>query len=131
MVLDAGSFKSHTDELLLHTTYPILSANFSPPSDELVQDYLKSKSIDVFAITRGEQFILAHELGIDFEVPILPRKTIDTLGAGDIFHGAFTKYILESNFKVSLESASKVAGLSCQFLGTRKWSSEISGESIN
>jgi sugar/nucleoside kinase (ribokinase family) len=52
-------------------------------------------------------------------MPVLP---VDTLGAGDIFHGAFCHYLLECNdFLLSLERAGEVASLSCTSLGTRAW----------
>ncbi|PMB30496.1 ribokinase, partial [Fischerella thermalis CCMEE 5319] len=46
---------------------------------------------------------------------------VDTLGAGDIFHGAFCHYVLRENFLDALASAAKIAAFSCQFFGTRRW----------
>ena len=55
-------------------------------------------------------------------VPVMSIKPVDTLGAGDIFHGAFCHYIMERNdFLIALERASEVASLSCTSLGTRAW----------
>jgi sugar/nucleoside kinase (ribokinase family) len=49
-------------------------------------------------------------------------QPVDTLGAGDIFHGSFCHYLLEHNdFLLSLERAGEVASLSCASLGTRAW----------
>ncbi|NET50891.1 MAG: sugar kinase, partial [Merismopedia sp. SIO2A8] len=45
----------------------------------------------------------------------------DTLGAGDIFHGAFCHYILQQNFTESLVAAAEIASNSCKFFGTRRW----------
>jgi len=63
----------------------------------------------------------AHFQGQTSEVPVMPVKAVDTLGAGDIFHGAFCHYILEYDFLLSLERAGEVASLSCTSLGTRAW----------
>jgi sugar/nucleoside kinase (ribokinase family) len=52
---------------------------------------------------------------------VIPIKPVDTLGAGDIFHGAFCHYILQNDFPVSLERAAEIASLSCTSLGTRAW----------
>jgi sugar/nucleoside kinase (ribokinase family) len=45
----------------------------------------------------------------------------DTLGAGDIFHGAFCYYILQENFSLALEKAASIAAKSCKYFGTRRW----------
>jgi sugar/nucleoside kinase (ribokinase family) len=46
-------------------------------------------------------------------------KAVDTLGAGDIFHGAFCHYILQQDFPTALSNAAKVAARSCESFGTR------------
>ncbi|MDJ0536213.1 MAG: PfkB family carbohydrate kinase [Xenococcaceae cyanobacterium MO_207.B15] len=48
-------------------------------------------------------------------------KAVDTLGAGDIFHGAFCNYILQEDFPTALFLAAQMASKSCQFFGTRSW----------
>jgi sugar/nucleoside kinase (ribokinase family) len=48
-------------------------------------------------------------------------QAVDTLGAGDIFHGAFCHYILRENFPTALKQAAHIASFSCQFFGTRRW----------
>ena len=48
-------------------------------------------------------------------------ETVDTLGAGDIFHGAFCHFILSNSYRRSLEAAAKVASESCRYFGTRQW----------
>ncbi len=50
---------------------------------------------------------------------------VDTLGAGDIFHGAFCYYILQRDFPSALAAASQVAARSCEFFGTRSWVSDF------
>jgi sugar/nucleoside kinase (ribokinase family) len=53
---------------------------------------------------------------------VVPQiNAIDTMGAGDVFHGAFCHYILRQNFTDALEAATKIASDSCQFFGTRQW----------
>jgi sugar/nucleoside kinase (ribokinase family) len=50
-----------------------------------------------------------------------------TLGAGDIFHGAFChRYVVNGfGFRDALEFASAIASRSCQYFGTRAWMNEI------
>ncbi|WP_226781276.1 PfkB family carbohydrate kinase [Oceaniglobus trochenteri] len=42
------------------------------------------------AVTRGAAPVLCHEGGATFEVATFPARAVDTLGAGDVWHGAFT-----------------------------------------
>ncbi len=61
---------------------------------------------------------------VELKVPEI--EVVDTLGSGDIFHGAFCHFILQDNdFIKSLEKATQIAGLSCTFYGTRKWIEKI------
>jgi sugar/nucleoside kinase (ribokinase family) len=125
VVLDGGSWKEGLDKLLPLVDYAICSNNFLPPncrcSAEAI-DALAQFGISHIAITRGGAPILAHLDGATHEVPVMSIQPVDTLGAGDIFHGSFCHYLLEHNdFLLSLERAGEVASLSCASLGTRAW----------
>jgi sugar/nucleoside kinase (ribokinase family) len=116
--------KEGLDELLPLVDYAICSDDFYPPGctdKNQVIDYLRSRGLTRIAITRDGNPILAHEDGTTVEVPVMPVQAMDTLGAGDILHGAFCHYILEQDFLLSLERAAEVASLSCTSLGTRAW----------
>ncbi|MGZ5947604.1 MAG: PfkB family carbohydrate kinase, partial [Caulobacteraceae bacterium] len=55
-------------------------------------------------------------------------EAIDTLGAGDIFHGAFCHAFAESgDFSASLARAAEVASLSCASWGPRAWIAAAKG----
>ena len=58
-------------------------------------------------------------------IEVSPIKAVDTLGAGDIFYGAFCHFILNHNFIDSLSKASEVAAVACQSFGTRKWTEHL------
>ena len=52
----------------------------------------------------------------------VPQITpVDTLGAGDIFHGAFCTFIVQTSFARALFQAAEVAATACQSFGTRSW----------
>lgn len=124
VILDGGSWKDGLDRLLPLVDYAICSKNFLPPgctdtSETIAR--LGEFGINHIAITRDGEPILAHTGGATSEVPVMPIQPVDTLGAGDIFHGAFCHYILENDFLLSLERAGEVASLSCTSLGTRAW----------
>ena len=124
IVIDGGSWKPGFDRLLPFVDYAICSANFHPPgcqNSEDAIDYLSSLGIQHIAITSGEkqiQYIFQGKAGW-LEVPQV--NVVDTLGAGDIFHGAFCHYILRQNFTEALLAAAQIASYSCQFFGTRRW----------
>ncbi len=124
VVLDGGSWKEGLEELLPLVDYAICSSAFMPPgctSANSVIAALREYGIEHIAITRDGDSIIAHAQGQISEVPVMPVKPVDTLGAGDIFHGAFCHYILENDFLLGLERAGEVASLSCTSLGTRAW----------
>ncbi len=145
VVIDGGSWKPGFEKILPLVDYAICSANFHPPNCRTTQDtfaYLNQMGIPHIAITHGEK-------PIEYAIPTLrvPQRgtemvakgiatsgsqeistidvtsipAVDTLGAGDIFHGAFCHYINRENFALSLAASAKIAGYSCQYFGTRRW----------
>ncbi|YAI82245.1 MAG: sugar kinase [cyanobacterium endosymbiont of Rhopalodia sterrenbergii] len=128
VVLDGGSWKPELPQVLPYVDYAICSENFYPPNclNSLdVFHYLKEIKIPYIAITKGAnpvQYWTKKELGT---VEVSKIKAVDTLGAGDIFHGAFCHFILKHNFKDSISKASQVASIACQYFGTRQWMSKI------
>ena len=124
VVIDGGSWKPGFEKLLPFVDYAICSANFYPPdchTSEEVFAYLNRIGIPHIAITHGDkpiQYLSQTQIGI-IDVPKI--QTVDTLGAGDIFHGAFCNYVLQETFTTALEKSAKIAALSCEFFGTRRW----------
>jgi sugar/nucleoside kinase (ribokinase family) len=124
VVLDGGSWKPELEQVLPWVNYAICSANFHPPNcgnSQEVFAYFQSLGISHTAITHGEQPIEYYSKGKLCELQVPAVKAIDTLGAGDIFHGAFCHYILHDNFPDALTAAAKTASHSCQYFGTRQW----------
>ncbi len=134
VVFDGGSWKPHLIEMLSYVDYAICSANFHSPECKTtidVIDFLKEEGISKIAITNGSErfsFEDQNEKG-EIEVPLI--KAVDTLGAGDFFHGAFCFFILLGNsFKYALEQASFVAAKSCEYPGTREWLKKLEKETF-
>jgi sugar/nucleoside kinase (ribokinase family) len=124
VVMDGGSWKPGFEAVLPFVDYAICSANFYPPgcrNSEEVMAYLAAVGIPHIAITQGEEPILYWSLGVSSLIPVPHIKAVDTLAAGDGFHGAFCHYILRQNFRDSLTEAAQLASYSCQFFGTRQW----------
>ena len=123
-VLDGGSWKEGMDRLLPKIDIAICSEDFDVPEGQgSVFEYLSAAGIRQIAITRGEKPILFQSENRIGEVPVQNiQNARDTLAAGDIFHGAFCYYYLQSrDFISNLQSASVIAGRSCQYLGAHEW----------
>jgi sugar/nucleoside kinase (ribokinase family) len=129
VVIDGGSWKNDMEELLEFVNIAICSSDFYPPGTKTRKDvfeYLDSKKINRIAITRGDNPIIFKEKNQYGKIGIDKVEAIDTLGAGDIFHGAFCYYYLkENNFAEALQKASVVATESCKYQGTRAWIQEF------
>lgn len=124
VVIDGGSWKPGFETVLTLADYAICSANFYPPGCQnpaQVVAYLQQLGVPNIALTRGEQPILYWSLQTQGSVTVPGVPVIDTLGAGDIFHGAFCAAILHQDFVTALATAAEVAAHSCQSFGTREW----------
>ncbi len=127
VVIDGGSWKPGFEQVLPHVDYAICSANFRPPGCQTLADvlaYLQAASIPNIAITQGEQPIIYVEYvehSISGEIPVPRISAVDTVGAGDIFHGAFCHFIRQTNFREALHQAAQIAARACQSFGTRQW----------
>ena len=124
-VLDGGSWKPWLADLLPYIDIAVCSDDFTVPEGDRPDDvfaHLHAQGVDRAAITRGHRTILFSSGRGTGEIPIEPIAAVDTLGAGDVFHGAFAFYAAEGRaFEKALEMASKVAAHSCLTLGTRDW----------
>lgn len=124
VVLDGGSWKPGLETLLPWVTYALCSADFHPPQclePRAVFQFLRKYSIPYCAITQGPDPILYQTAQGEGVIPLTPVTVQDTLGAGDIFHGAFCHFVGQTTFPQALEQASHIAGFACQFFGTRQW----------
>lgn len=126
-VLDGGSVKSYTEELLPFIDVAIVSEPFAAGrnSPELF-DYLAKFGIKYSAITRGSKEIIYSADGVTGTVKTCQAAAVDTLGAGDFFHGGFVKALGKQELSVdtfldALSKAAGIAALSIQSFGTRKW----------
>lgn len=125
VVLDGGSWKEGTDELLHLCDCVIASSRFLPPGCRHKEDvlaHLSAAGVRRVAITDGPAPILFREEGGAGRVDTVPSKGVDTTGAGDVFHGAFCYYLLTGcTFTAALGEAARVAARKCDHLGARSW----------
>jgi sugar/nucleoside kinase (ribokinase family) len=128
VVIDGGSWKPGFEQILPFVDYAICSANFSPPNCQTETEvfaYLKAFNIPHIAITHGEKAIQYLSGGNTGLVDVPNIQPVDTLGAGDIFHGAFCHYILQQSFTDALALAANTAADACQSFGTRCWMEKL------
>jgi sugar/nucleoside kinase (ribokinase family) len=136
VVLDGGSWKVGLEKILPFVDYAICSVDFLPPDCTTQAEVVRFLTGAIaphqesaqpnIAITRGSesiQYVCREKVG---EVTVTSITPVDTLGAGDAFHGAFCHWILQSQFVEALRGASAIASLACQEFGTRSWLKRLS-----
>lgn len=118
VILDAGSWKDNTERFLAKADTVISSETFRGPLGQTIfeMDDLSGKEL---AITRGEKDILLK----DSFIAVGKTTCVDTLGAGDIFHGAYcyARYELQKSFSEALRFAGQIATESVKYQGPREW----------
>lgn len=116
IVLDAGSYKANIEKYLSKATIVISSENFKDENDN---DIFQMDYPNIFhkAITRGEKSIKT----LNSEIEVEQIECIDSLAAGDIFHGAFCFAYYEKKlvFEDALKFASQIATESVRYKGPR------------
>jgi len=101
VVMDAGSLRESNLNLAKYTDYLVASENFSRDLIEVdrftSEKQLQTALNELNKLARGQAFITLGEKGCAYlqngRLVISPAficNAIDTTGAGDIFHGAFT-----------------------------------------
>ncbi|MFI5716305.1 PfkB family carbohydrate kinase [Nocardia sp. NPDC051750] len=131
-VLDAGRYRAAHAGILPHVGAAICSAAFAPPgitpgATDSVLDFLRTAGVEDIAITHGDGPIVGVSGDHAFRIDVPDIRAVDTLGAGDILHGAFCYYTSAGvDFVRALTLASEIASFSCRFFGTREWCTRLS-----
>lgn len=129
MVLDAGRWKPIMAELIGAVTDVVASADFRTPgttSSKDTLDDLVRRGVRNAATTLGAGPVRWASEGRGGEVPVPSIRAVDTLGAGDVFHGAYA-FALATGASVEerLRYAAEVASVRCSMVGPRSWLSAI------
>lgn len=123
VILDAGRWRNSHAGLLPLIDIAICSKDFAPPgrTGDLF-DHLHAQGVRYVAVTHGDEPITYSTPDERGAIEVPPAAAVDTLGAGDILHGAFCHYhVAGQPFPQALRSAAAIATLSCAHLGTREW----------
>lgn len=125
VVLDGGSWKPGMENVLEAVDYAICSEHFLPPGCVTPQETLADlgrRGVRFRAVTCGERPILWQSEEGSGAVDVEAIEAVDTLGAGDFFHGAFCHAIgCGEGFAEALREGARVATASCRSFGTRDW----------
>ena len=124
VIVDVDRAMSLREGLLTASSHLVFSSEPLQETADVTDDGAALKKIakltsSFLAGTRGPQgTIWLDELGHLQETAAFPVHTVDTLGAGDVFHGAFALAITENQeIRQALRFASAAAALKCTRFG--------------
>lgn len=136
-ILDGGSWKPWMLPLLGLVDVAVVSADFVPPvvaeaedAPAVVAEFLRGFGITKVVCTDGENPVRWWWEGRRGEVEVPHVDAVSTMGAGDVFHGAFAWAMALAHATgrgpvadpvEAIEFASRVAGISTTTFGTREW----------
>jgi sulfofructose kinase len=123
VVLDADKATTPADPLLTVATHVIFSSEClrqTVGSDDLADGVARIAAATgrFVATTDGPNDVIWCEDGKLFRMPVFKITAVDTLAAGDVFHGAFTLAMVEGvPVPQALRFAAATAGLKCLRFG--------------
>lgn len=144
VVLDAGSWKPVLDELLPLVDIAVCSADFAVPGADDPAVELLDRGVATVAVSRGGQPLSWWTRDGSGEVPVPQVEVRDTLGAGDVLHGAFAferarrgtgsapstgsaSSTGRADLAGQLDRAARIASRRCAFAGTGSWREHLAG----
>ena len=125
VVMDAGTFREGSKELLERTDALIASALFArqftgEDYPEVAARLMFGGRRKIAAVTLGDKGCVYVTAEGTFHQPAFEVDVVDTTGAGDVFHGAFSFGLARGRpYGEIIEFASAVAALKCTKLGGR------------
>ncbi|NUS77219.1 MAG: sugar kinase [Streptomyces sp.] len=132
-VLDGGSWKEGTEQLLASIDVAVCSDAFHPPgtsTPEEVLRFLRERGVAWAVVSRGGRPLVWEGPSGGGTVEVPDVRVVDTLGAGDVLHGALAHRLTEQGeltargFAGALREAAGWASRACTFFGTRDWMRE-------
>lgn len=133
LVVDAGRWKPVMADLVVHATDVVCSNDFRVPGttdSESTAAALVGSGVRTVVTTHGGDPVQWWSQGESGSVPAQPVMVVDTLGAGDAFHGAYAYFSTRWDTDVAdrVDRSSRVAALRCSVVGPRAWLSQLPTE---
>jgi ribokinase len=126
VVLDAGTLREGSLELVSHTDVLIASARFAVPlvgdrsPAEKALEALSRFGPKAIVITLGSKGSVGWNQGELLAESVFPVNAVDTTGAGDVYHGAYIYGLMkEWSMKTCMRFASAASALKCKVMGAR------------
>lgn len=130
LVVDAGRWKPVMGELVGYATDMVCSDDFRMPGADdpaSTAAALVRSGVRTVVTTHGGDPVQWWSAGECGSVPVEPVVVVDTLGAGDVFHGAYSYFSTQSGRGVAerIDRSARVAALRCSVIGPRAWLNEL------
>ena len=120
VVLDAGSWKPVLDELLPLVDIAACSAQFRAPGSNLHE-----RGVPTVITTAGSGPVRWSTMTASGEVPVPVVAARDTLGAGDVWHGALAFGVGRHELPELIGFANEVAAERVRHTGPRSWTTAV------
>jgi sugar/nucleoside kinase (ribokinase family) len=131
LVVDAGRWKPVMSDIVPYATDMVCSNDFRMPGAdddaESTAAALVRSGVRTVVTTHGGDPVEWWSDGESGSVPVEPVAVVDTLGAGDAFHGAYSYFStqIESGVAERIDRSARVAALRCSVVGPRAWLSKL------
>lgn len=130
VVVDAGRWKPIMAELVPQVTDMVCSADFRMPGTDdpdTSAAALVAAGVPTVVTTHGGGPIRWWNNDSSGSVDVPSIRPVDTLGAGDVFHGAYSFFSTQmpSELRECLDRSARVAALRCAVVGPRSWIREL------
>jgi sulfofructose kinase len=126
VVADLDTVYKNVEKLFPYIDYLIASTQFLPAVTghadpfKVLENMARVYQVRTPGMTLGRDGALVYHEGKFLYSPGFVVETVDTTGAGDVFHGAFSYALLEGwEMARSLDFSNAMAALNCTVLGAR------------
>ena len=127
VLYDCGGLYEGVHRLLAHTDIMIPSEEFAlghtgcKSAEEAAKKLYETYAPEVVVITRGKLGGIIYDGKEVNEYPAFPVNTVDSNGAGDVFHGAFAAGIAKGfDYRKCCYFASATSAIKCTGVGARE-----------
>jgi sugar/nucleoside kinase (ribokinase family) len=126
VLADLDTVYKNVEKIFPYIDYLIASTQFLPAVTghadpfKVLENMAREYRVPTPGMTLGREGALVYHGGRFFYSPGFVVETVDTTGAGDVFHGAFAYALLEGwDIPHALDFANAMAALNCTALGAR------------